>query len=69
LCRRKYEKCEGPFGDHFGHYSKPPISRLNINLITHKKNAIYPATVVGKPPMEDKFMGDYAVAANFIHAC
>lgn len=50
---------EGPFGDHFGHYSHAadfPI--FNIKKITHRRGAIYPATVVGKPPMEDKFLGD-----------
>lgn len=50
---------EGPFGDHFGHYSHAadfPV--FHINKITHRRNAIYPATVVGKPPMEDKFIGD-----------
>ncbi len=52
-------KWEGPFGDHFGHYSHAadfPFFRLTA--ITHKKNPVYPATVVGIPPMEDKFMGD-----------
>ncbi len=52
-------KMEGPFGDHFGHYSNAaefPI--FNIKTITHCKNPIYPATVVGIPPMEDKFIGD-----------
>jgi 4-hydroxy-3-polyprenylbenzoate decarboxylase len=50
---------EGPFGDHFGHYSHAadfPV--FHIKKITHRRNAIYPATVVGKPPMEDKFIGD-----------
>jgi 4-hydroxy-3-polyprenylbenzoate decarboxylase len=52
-------KLEGPFGDHFGHYSTAsefPVFRLNA--ITHRRNPIYPGTVVGKPPMEDKFLGD-----------
>ncbi|GJQ58015.1 MAG: menaquinone biosynthesis decarboxylase [Candidatus Scalindua sp. AMX11] len=52
-------RMEGPFGDHFGHYShasKFPVFR--INTITERKNAIYPATVVGRPPMEDKFLGN-----------
>jgi 4-hydroxy-3-polyprenylbenzoate decarboxylase len=50
---------EGPFGDHFGHYSHAadfPV--FHIKKITHRRGAIYPATVVGKPPMEDKFIGD-----------
>ncbi|MCP5005106.1 MAG: menaquinone biosynthesis decarboxylase [Planctomycetes bacterium] len=52
-------RMEGPFGDHFGHYSnasKFPV--FHINTITHRKNAVYPATVVGRPPMEDKFLGN-----------
>jgi len=50
---------EGPFGDHFGHYSHAadfPV--FHIKKITHRRGAIYPATVVGKPPMEDKYIGD-----------
>ncbi|MBU2600110.1 menaquinone biosynthesis decarboxylase [bacterium] len=49
---------EGPFGDHTGFYSPPdeyPV--FNITCITHRKDAIYPATIVGKPPMEDCFFG------------
>ncbi len=52
-------KMEGPFGDHFGHYS--PASEFpvfHVKAVTHRKNPIYPAIVVGKPPMEDKFLGD-----------
>ncbi|MDZ7269366.1 MAG: UbiD family decarboxylase [candidate division KSB1 bacterium] len=50
---------EGPFGDHFGHYSHAadfPV--FHLSKITHRRGAIYPCTVVGKPPMEDKFLGD-----------
>jgi 4-hydroxy-3-polyprenylbenzoate decarboxylase len=49
---------EGPFGDHTGFYS--PVDKFpvfHIICITHRKNPIYPATVVGKPPMEDCYMG------------
>lgn len=49
---------EGPFGDHTGYYSLAddyPVFR--ITCITHRKNAIYSATIVGKPPMEDCYMG------------
>ncbi len=49
---------EGPFGDHTGFYSMPedfPV--FHINCITHREDAIYPATVVGKPPMEDAYFG------------
>jgi len=54
-----FRRMEGPFGDHFGHYSTAaefPIFR--IKKITAAKDPIYPATVVGIPPMEDKFLGD-----------
>lgn len=48
---------EGPFGDHTGYYSLAEYyPRFHVTCITHKKNAIYPATVVGKPPMEDCYM-------------
>lgn len=48
---------EGPFGDHTGYYSIADYyPRFHVTCITHKKNAIYPATVVGKPPMEDCYM-------------
>src|SRR3970282_1752539 len=47
---------EGPFGDHFGHYSHAaPFPVFHLQTITHRKNPIYPASVVGIPPMEDKF--------------
>ncbi len=52
-------RMEGPFGDHFGHYSNAaefPV--FHINVITHRRNPIYPATVVGRPPMEDKYLGN-----------
>lgn len=49
---------EGPFGDHTGFYS--PVDKFpvfHVTCITHRKDPIYPATVVGKPPMEDCYMG------------
>jgi len=52
-------RLEGPFGDHFGHYSAAsefPV--FHVSAITHRKDPIYPATVVGIPPLEDKFLGD-----------
>ena len=58
-------RLEGPFGDHFGHYSEAadfPVFR--IKTITRRRNAIYPATVVGKPPQEDRAMGDAAQLAT-----
>ncbi len=49
---------EGPFGDHTGYYTlKEPYPVMDVTCITHKKNPIYQATVVGKPPLEDKYMG------------
>lgn len=45
---------EGPFGDHTGFYSLPDYyPTLHVTAITHRRNAIYPATIVGVPPMED----------------
>lgn len=49
---------EGPFGDHTGYYSLAddyPV--FHVTAITHRNDAIYPATLVGPPPMEDCFMG------------
>lgn len=49
---------EGPFGDHTGFYS--PVDKFpvfHVTCITRRKDPIYPATVVGKPPMEDCYMG------------
>lgn len=49
---------EGPFGDHTGYYSLAddyPV--FHVTCITHRKNPIYPATVVGRPPMEDCYLG------------
>ncbi|NSW81992.1 MAG: menaquinone biosynthesis decarboxylase [Syntrophothermus sp.] len=51
-------RVEGPFGDHTGYYSLPeefPV--FHITCITHRRNPIYMTTVVGKPPMEDCYMG------------
>jgi 4-hydroxy-3-polyprenylbenzoate decarboxylase len=56
---KKERRKEGPFGDHFGHYSNAtqfPV--FHLKSITHRRNPIYPATIVGIPPMEDKFLGD-----------
>lgn len=51
-------RIEGPFGDHTGYYSLADYYPVfHVTCITHKKNPIYPATVVGKPPMEDCYMG------------
>src|SRR5262249_57024677 len=51
---------EGPFGDHYGYYSLThdyPV--FHCDAIAHRHDAIYPATVVGKPRQEDFFIGDY----------
>ncbi len=49
---------EGPFGDHTGFYSLAddyPV--FHVTCITHRKNPIYPTTIVGRPPMEDAWLG------------
>ncbi len=49
---------EGPFGDHTGYYTLPePFPVLEVETITMKKKPVFAATVVGKPPLEDKYMG------------
>jgi len=49
---------EGPFGDHTGYYTlKEPYPVMEVSCITKKKNPTFLATVVGKPPLEDKYMG------------
>jgi 4-hydroxy-3-polyprenylbenzoate decarboxylase len=49
---------EGPFGDHTGFYSlSSPYPVLRVTAITHRRDPIYPATIVGKPPMEDYYLG------------
>src|SRR5262245_11227558 len=50
---------EGPFGDHFGHYSHAaPFPVFHLQAVTHRRRPVYQASVVGKPPQEDKFMGE-----------
>ena len=61
-------RSEGPFGDHTGFYTLPddyPV--FHLTCITHRKDPIYAATIVGKPPMEDAWMG-HAVARIFLPA-
>jgi UbiD family decarboxylase len=53
-------RVEGPFGDHYGYYSLAhdyPV--FHADAVYHRKDAIYPATVVGLPRQEDFFIGDY----------
>ena len=61
-------RSEGPFGDHTGFYTLPddyPV--FHLTCITHRKDPIYAATIVGKPPMEDAWMGK-AVERIFLPA-
>ena len=51
-------RIEGPFGDHTGFYTlEEPYPVFHVTTVTHRKNPIYQATIVGKPPMEDCWMG------------
>jgi len=51
-------KIEGPFGDHTGYYTlEEPYPVMEVSAITTKKDKVFLATVVGKPPLEDKYMG------------
>lgn len=55
-------RTEGPFGDHTGYYSladKYPV--FHVTCITHRRDAVYPATIVGIPPMEDFYIGTASV--------
>ncbi len=50
---------EGPFGDHFGHYSHAaPFPVFQVHTVTHRRRPVFQASIVGKPPQEDKFMGE-----------
>ena len=49
---------EGPFGDHTGFYSlEDQFPLFHVTAVTHRSNPVYPTTIVGKPPMEDFYMG------------
>jgi len=55
-------RSEGPFGDHTGYYTPvDPYPVFHVECITHRKDAIYPCTIVGKPPMEDFYIGTASV--------
>lgn len=55
----KENKPEGPFGDHLGYYSlKHDFPLMKVDQVYHRKNAIWPFTVVGRPPQEDTSFGD-----------
>ena len=58
--RREERRPEGPFGDHYGYYSlQHDYPVFQVEAVFHRRDAIYPATVVGKPRQEDFFIGDY----------
>jgi 4-hydroxy-3-polyprenylbenzoate decarboxylase len=49
---------EGPFGDHTGYYTpRDKYPAFHVTCVTRRRDAIYPATVVGRPPMEDAWLG------------
>jgi 4-hydroxy-3-polyprenylbenzoate decarboxylase len=49
---------EGPFGDHTGYYTPVvPYPVFHLTALTHRRDAVYPATIVGPPPMEDAWLG------------
>jgi UbiD family decarboxylase len=51
---------EGPFGDHYGYYSlQHDFPVFNVDHVWHRKDAIYPATIVGKPRQEDYYLGEF----------
>ena len=60
--RKEPLRMEGPFGDHTGYYTLPePYPVMHITAITHRRDAVYPATIVGQPPMEDFYIGAASV--------
>jgi 4-hydroxy-3-polyprenylbenzoate decarboxylase len=55
-------RSEGPFGDHTGYYTLPePYPAFHLTAVTHRRDAVYPATIVGLPPMEDFHLGSASV--------
>ncbi len=58
---------EGPFGDHTGHYTPvEPYPVMHITAVTSRRNPLYATTIVGKPPMEDAYLGK-ATERFFLH--
>ncbi len=58
-CRPHVRRPEGPFGDHYGYYSlQHDYPVFEVHRMAHRADAIFPATVVGKPRQEDFFIGD-----------
>jgi len=65
-CDPSEMEIEGMFGDHTGYYTlKKPFPVMQVDTITTKKDPVFYATVVGKPPLEDKYMG-YATERIFL---
>jgi 4-hydroxy-3-polyprenylbenzoate decarboxylase len=57
-CDLSQKQWEGPFGDHTGYYSlADDFPVFHVECITMRKDAIYPTTIVGRPPMEDNYIG------------
>ena len=57
---QRERRAEGPFGDHYGYYSlQHDYPVFNVEAVFRRRDAVYPATVVGKPRQEDFFIGDY----------
>jgi len=55
-------RLEGPFGDHTGYYSLADLCPVfHVTAISHRRDAVYPATIVGVPPMEDFYLGSASV--------
>lgn len=55
-----FRRPEGPFGDHYGYYSlQHDFPEFRVNHVWHRKDAIYPATIVGKPRQEDYYLGEF----------
>ncbi|MDH5559344.1 MAG: UbiD family decarboxylase [Deltaproteobacteria bacterium] len=53
-------RAEGPFGDHYGYYSLcHDYPFMKVKSVYHRKNAIFPATIVGRPPQEDHFIAEF----------
>ncbi len=53
-------RMEGPFGDHYGYYSMGhPFPVFEVEAIYHREDAVFPATVVGRPRQEDHYIGEY----------
>ncbi len=56
----RIRRVEGPFGDHYGYYSLiHDFPVFEVERMYHRKDAVFPATVVGRPPQEDHYIGEY----------